>query len=71
MKYSEIKGLSPEECQGKLDEELTSLQQLKFAHAISPIENPMRIRQSKRNVARLKTAQNATAVQQQLENTNA
>jgi len=32
------------------------LQKLKFAHAVSPIENPMKIRESKKLIARLNTA---------------
>ncbi|HHL51847.1 MAG TPA: 50S ribosomal protein L29 [Flammeovirgaceae bacterium] len=32
------------------------LQKLKFAHAISPIENPMKIRATRRLIARLYTA---------------
>lgn len=71
MKYSEIQSLSPEEHQEKLDGELANLQQLKFAHAISPIENPMRIQQSRKDIARLKTAQNTLVPPQKLENKNA
>ncbi|MEL7065561.1 MAG: 50S ribosomal protein L29 [Bacteroidota bacterium] len=59
MKYSEINALSPEERQEKLTAELENLRQLRFAHAITPIENPVRIRQSRKHIARLKTAQNA------------
>ena len=59
MSYREIRALSPEERQEKLTTEAASLQQLRFAHAISPIENPMRIRQSKKLIAQLETAQNA------------
>ncbi len=61
MKYSEITTLSSEEHQEKLQGATESLRQLRFAHAISPIENPMRIRQSKKLIAQLKTAQNAQA----------
>jgi large subunit ribosomal protein L29 len=61
MKYKEIKTLSSEENNQKLLEEKENLRKLRFAHAISPIENPMRIRQSRKLIARLKTAQNAQA----------
>ena len=64
MKYQEIKSLSPEERQAKLVAEIENLQKLRFAHAISPIENPMRIRDSKKLIAQLKTAQNASATPQ-------
>ena len=36
--------------------EKETLQRLKFAHAVSPIENPMRIRASRKLIARLNTA---------------
>lgn len=59
MKYQEIKSLSPEEHKTKLIAEIERLRKLRFAHAISPIENPMHIRQSRKLIAKLKTAQNA------------
>lgn len=59
MKYQEIKSLSPEERQARLTVEVENLQKLHFAHAISPIENPMRIKHTKKLIAQLKTAQNA------------
>ncbi|WP_242923649.1 50S ribosomal protein L29 [Pontibacter liquoris] len=55
MKNSEIKALSSEELAEKLNTERTSMQNLRFAHAISPLENPMKIRESKRLIARLNT----------------
>ena len=55
MKNSEIKALSIEELNEKLKAEQGNLQKLNFAHAISPIENPMKIRQSKKMIARLQT----------------
>lgn len=56
MKYSEIQSLSSEELNEKIASEQEALRKLKFAHAISPIENPMKIQESRRNIARLKTA---------------
>ena len=55
MKNSEIKALSAEELAEKIRTEADSLQKLKFAQAISPIENPMKIRESRRLIAKLKT----------------
>ncbi|MGL1887728.1 MAG: 50S ribosomal protein L29 [Reichenbachiella sp.] len=55
MKNSEIKGLSLEELISKLAAEQEALAKLKFAHAITPIENPMRLRDAKKFVARLNT----------------
>jgi large subunit ribosomal protein L29 len=56
MKNSEISSLSVEELNERLAIETETLQKLRFAHAISPIENPMKIKESKKQVARLKTA---------------
>jgi large subunit ribosomal protein L29 len=55
MKNSEIKALSLEELKEKLSAESSNMQNLRFAHAISPLENPMRIRETKRVIARLNT----------------
>ncbi|GAB3827256.1 MULTISPECIES: 50S ribosomal protein L29 [Pontibacter] len=55
MKNSEIKAYSAEELQEKLSAERSSLHAMRFAHAISPLENPMKIRDTKRNIARLNT----------------
>lgn len=55
MKNLEIVALSLEELQEKIGTEVDSLQKLNFAHSISPIENPMKIRQAKKLIARLKT----------------
>ncbi|GAB5523373.1 MAG: 50S ribosomal protein L29 [Roseivirga sp.] len=55
MTNSDIRALSIEELTEKLRTEADSLGKLKFAQAISPIENPMKIRDSRRMIARLKT----------------
>ncbi|HAN49643.1 MAG TPA: 50S ribosomal protein L29 [Amoebophilaceae bacterium] len=60
MKYKEIKSLALEERNAKLAAEEENLKKLRFAHAISPIENPMRIKYSRKLIAKLKTAGNAT-----------
>lgn len=55
MKSVEIKALSVEDLKQKISSEEETLQKLKFAHAITPIENPMNIRHTRKLVARLKT----------------
>ncbi|PIQ22646.1 MAG: 50S ribosomal protein L29 [Cytophagales bacterium CG18_big_fil_WC_8_21_14_2_50_42_9] len=55
MKYSEIQALSLEELRERLQAENTSSQSLRFAHSISPLENPLRIKQSRKLIARLNT----------------
>ena len=56
MKYSEIISLTEEELRQKIQGEKDAIEKLKFAHAISPIENPMKIRESRKLIARLQTA---------------
>lgn len=55
MKSSEISALSTEELVARINEEKTNLTKLKFAHAVSAIENPIRITNVRREVARLNT----------------
>jgi len=55
MKQSEIKELSTAELQEKLGETKKSYTDLKMAHAISPLENPIQLRAVRRNVARIAT----------------
>jgi len=55
VKNSELKSLTLEELRQKLDAEKESLTKLKFAHAISPIENPMKIKETKKLIARIRT----------------
>jgi len=57
MKISEIRAFGSDEIAGKLFEEKDNLRKLRFAHAVSPIENPIRIRIARRDIARLKTIQ--------------
>ncbi|MFK7953614.1 MAG: 50S ribosomal protein L29 [Ekhidna sp.] len=55
MKNSELRGLSLDELKNKLAVEKESYGKLKFAHSITPIENPVKIRESRRLVARIST----------------
>lgn len=55
MKNSELRGLSLDELNSKLATEKENYGKLKFAHSITPIENPMKIRESRRLVARIQT----------------
>lgn len=59
MKQSEITALSPEQLEQTISLEKDRILKLEFAHAITPIENPMRIRQSRRLIAQLMTELNA------------
>jgi large subunit ribosomal protein L29 len=55
MKNSEITGLATEELVAKIGEERANLTKLKFAHAVSAIENPTRITKVRKDIARLNT----------------
>lgn len=55
MKQSEIKNLSVTELQEKLNQSKKAYADLKMAHAVSPIENPLQIRGARRTVARIAT----------------
>ncbi|POS02401.1 50S ribosomal protein L29 [Flavobacterium croceum] len=55
MKQSEIIKLSTAELQEKLSETRRTYAELRSAHAISPIQNPLQIRFVRRAVARLAT----------------
>lgn len=55
MKNSEILNLSTDEIIARIAEDRATLSKLKFAHAVSAIENPLRIRQVRRGIARLQT----------------
>jgi large subunit ribosomal protein L29 len=56
MKNSEIRALSMEELNEKLVAEKEAMHKLKFAHAISPIENPQKIKETRKLIARIQTA---------------
>lgn len=55
MKQSEIKELSVTELQEKLSEVKQSYSDLKMAHTISPLENPIQLRYTRRTIARIAT----------------
>jgi large subunit ribosomal protein L29 len=58
MKYSELNTLSLEELRQRLLSERELLQKQRFAHAISPIENPMKIKETRKTIARILTILN-------------
>ncbi|ADQ82058.1 50S ribosomal protein L29 [Riemerella anatipestifer] len=55
MKKAEIKNLSVEDLKSKLVEVKATYGKLKLAHRISPIENPIQIRDLRKTIARLET----------------
>ncbi len=55
MKQSVIREMSTGELHERLEEERKQLQKLKMNHAVSPLENPMKIRDYRRTVSRILT----------------
>ncbi len=50
-----LNDMSEADLKARIQEDELRLKKLEFAHAISPLENPMSIRDLRRDVARLKT----------------
>ena len=50
-----LKDLNENDLKARIQEDELRLKKLEFAHAISPLENPMSIRHLRKDVARLKT----------------
>jgi len=55
MKTSEIKELSTSDLLERIDTEKTMLVRMKLNHAITPLDNPQKVRQVKLTIARLLT----------------
>lgn len=55
MKQVDIKDLSVDDLTEKFAEQKEVLAKMKLSHAVSPLENPMQIKDIRRTVARLKT----------------
>jgi len=50
-----LKDLNVNDLSARITEDEVRLKKLEFAHAISPLENPMSIRSVRKDLARLKT----------------
>ena len=55
MKSAEIKDMSIQDLQERIEAEQAKLSQLKVQHAVSPVENPSIIKKSRRDIARMLT----------------
>jgi len=67
MKSSEIKELTIQELLERLESEETLMVRMKMNHAVSPLDNPNKIVETRRNIARLKTEVRARKIQEQSE----
>jgi large subunit ribosomal protein L29 len=55
MKTSEIKELTTKEIVERIDIEKENLVRLRLNHAVSPLDNPLKLKDAKKSIARLKT----------------
>ncbi|MFO7940603.1 MAG: 50S ribosomal protein L29 [Bacteroidales bacterium] len=55
MKNSEIREMTTKEMVERIDTERAMLAKLRLNHAVSPLENPLKLREARKNIARLKT----------------
>ncbi|MFZ9031296.1 MAG: 50S ribosomal protein L29 [Robiginitalea sp.] len=58
MKQTEIKAMSTEELKEKMTDLKKQYADLKMAHTVTPLENPLQLRKTRRTVARLATELN-------------
>lgn len=59
MKASEIKELSIADLKEKIEDMEEQQGKLLLTHSVTPLENPLVLRENRRTIARLKTALNA------------
>ena len=50
-----LKEMNETDLKSRIEEDQLRIKKLKFAHAVSPIENPMNIRGVRKDLARIKT----------------
>ena len=55
MKTSEIIEMTFGDIEERIENEKTHLHQLELNHSVSPLDNPVKIRYARRNIARLMT----------------
>ena len=58
-----LKDLNEQDLKARIQEDELRLKKLEFAHAISPLESPITIRNLRRDIARLKTELQKRALQ--------
>ena len=55
MKIAEVRELSDKELNERLDAERIALDQLVLNHSVSPLDNPTKIKEKRRDIARFMT----------------
>lgn len=61
-KVDEYRSLDDQALADKIEEEVVRLKKMKFSHAVNPIENPLTIRQLRREIAQMMTEQRKRAL---------
>ena len=65
MKSTEIRELSDKELEERLESEENMLVRMRMNHAVSPLDNPNKIVETRKNIARLKTEVRAREIKEQ------
>jgi large subunit ribosomal protein L29 len=68
MKASEIRDMTPDEMHSKISDLKEELFNLRFQHEIGQLENPQRMKQTKKDIARMETIINEVALNQKESN---
>ncbi|MCF8232052.1 MAG: 50S ribosomal protein L29 [Bacteroidales bacterium] len=68
MEQKVIRELTDDEIRERLDEQQKQLNKLKLNHAVSPLENPHKIKEYRKIIARLKTELRQRELKEQLNN---
>lgn len=55
MKRSQLREMSVTELEARLQDDITALENLRFQKALQQLENPMKIKQVRREIAQIKT----------------
>ncbi len=56
-KFIELKGFSEDELNNEIEQTVNAYNKLKFDHAVKGLDNPLSLRDIRRDVARLRTEQ--------------
>ena len=55
MKRSQLRDMSAAELEARLQDNMTALENLRFQKALQQLENPLKIKQVRREIAQIKT----------------
>ena len=55
MKKSQLRDMSAAELEARLQDNVTALENLRFQKALQQLENPLKIKQVRREIAQIKT----------------